>query len=144
MVDVFFSKISSCERLVVLRLSPVLFCFGLHLQLGWVDSTISNMLLLPPSIASASRRSRGPSIAVLLATAIACLPQAVRGFGLSGIGVRHAVNGELVPRASAAAALERTVGREGQQQARKWRERAHEITCRVQSPRRYGSAVSVD
>lgn len=100
------------------------------------------MLLLPPSVASTSRRSRGPSIAVVLTTAIAFLPHVV-GFGLSGIGVGPAANGAFVPRAPAAA-LERPAGWEGKQQARKWRRRAHEITCRVKSPRRYGSAVSVD
>eukprot|EP00903_Cladosiphon_okamuranus_P014888 g13787.t1 len=87
---------------------------------------------MPPAPADAWRRKR-PRVAVLLTTALCCL-RSVTGFGFSGVGA-------LTPTktgAAADAALVRARFRERTESS--WKRKAHEITCKVSSPRRYGSA----
>lgn len=94
------------------------------------------MSMLPSPAATTWRRKR-PRVVVLLTTALCCLPS-VAGFGFSGVGAVSPAR-----KAVADAALVRA-GRSGERAA-EWRKRssrAHEITCKVSSPRRYGSAVS--
>lgn len=86
----------------------------------------------PPTPAATWRRKRR-RVAVLLTTAFCCLPS-VAGFGFSGVGALSPTTRTVV----ADAALVRAGPL-----SKEWRKRrAHEITCRVSSPRRYGSAVS--
>lgn len=95
----------------------------------------------PTPAASAWPRKR-PRVVVLLTTAFCCLPS-VAGFGFSGAGGASrlpavAADGALVSGVRAAAAAARC----GERRKEWRRRRAHEITCKVSSPRRYGSAVS--
>ncbi|CAM9718049.1 unnamed protein product, partial [Hapterophycus canaliculatus] len=97
-------------------------------------------------------RRKRPRILALVAAAFGVIPSAT-GFGLSSVGsqgglTRVAVSdGALVARGSAPAlqTASRHGKRQGQQQqqqrrCRGGRRRLHEITCKVASPRRYGSS----
>ena len=93
----------------------------------------SKETMSPAPTAPARWRRKRPRVVVLLTTALCCLPS-VAGFGFSGVGA-------LSPTRTAAAdaALVRARG----QSRTEWtNRRAHDITCKVSSPRRYGSAVS--
>lgn len=108
---------------------------------------------------TAARRRKRPRVLLLLTTVAIGLLPSVAGFGLSSVGaptipataVGVVSDGLLLSRgsAAAAAALHRTARCGGlqqqqqQQRRRGGRKRQHEITCKVSSPRRYGSAVSL-
>lgn len=97
-------------------------------------------MMSPAPTATTWRRKR-PRVVVLLTTALCCLPSAV-GFGLSGVGALSPTRAAVADAALVRAAAAARCGERTAEWRKKRRAAAHEITCKVSSPRRYGSAVS--